>query len=154
MVTVKKEGSAFDSKLITKETFETNAVTIRNNDLTVKELKVGEAYTINDILYATNSAALSDRSKFILKGFARFLKENPTIKVNIQGHTDDVGDDAKNMALSENRAKDVRAYLISQGVDAGRLTAKGLGETLPKVENDSEANRAMNRRTDFVIEKL
>jgi outer membrane protein OmpA-like peptidoglycan-associated protein len=74
--------------------------------------------------------------------------------VNIQGHTDDVGDDAKNMALSENRAKDVRAYLISQGVDASRLTAKGFGETVPKVENDSEANRAMNRRTDFVIEKL
>ncbi len=154
MVTVKKEGSAFDSKLITKETFETNTLTIRNNDLTVKELKVGEAYTINDILYATNSAALSDRSKFILKGFARFLKENPTIKVNIQGHTDDVGDDAKNMALSENRAKGVREYLISQGVDASRLTAKGFGETVPKVENDSEANRAMNRRTDFVIEKL
>jgi outer membrane protein OmpA-like peptidoglycan-associated protein/tetratricopeptide (TPR) repeat protein len=154
MVTVKKEGSAFDSKLITKETFANNEVTIRNNDLTVKELKMGEAYTINDILYATNSAALNDRSKFILRGFARFLKENPTIKVNIQGHTDDVGDDAKNMSLSENRAKGVREYLISQGVDASRLTAKGFGETMPKVENDSEEQRAMNRRTDFVIEKL
>ncbi|MEN9399537.1 MAG: hypothetical protein RL632_638 [Bacteroidota bacterium] len=154
MVTVKKEGAAFDSKLITKETFANNEVTIRNNDLTVKELKVGEAYTINDILYATNSAALTDRSKFILKGFARFLKENPTIKVNIQGHTDDVGEDMKNMSLSENRAKGVREYLISQGVDASRLTAKGFGETMPKVENDSEEQRAMNRRTDFVIEKL
>jgi outer membrane protein OmpA-like peptidoglycan-associated protein/tetratricopeptide (TPR) repeat protein len=154
MVTVKKEGHAFDSKLITKEEIKPEQVSIRNNDLTVKELKVGEAYTINDILYATNSATLTDKSKFILKGFARFLKENPTISVGIQGHTDDVGDDAKNLALSESRAKGVKDYLITLGIDAKRLTAKGYGETMPKEENDSEQNRAKNRRTDFVIEKL
>lgn len=154
MVTVKKEGHAFDSKLITKEEIKPEEVSIRNNDLTVKELKVGEAYTINDILYATSSYALNDKSKFILKGFARFLKENPTISVSIQGHTDDVGDDGKNMALSENRAKGVKDYLVSLGIDPKRLSAKGYGETMPKVDNDSEENRAINRRTDFVIEKL
>jgi outer membrane protein OmpA-like peptidoglycan-associated protein len=129
-------------------------VSIRNNDLTVKELKVGAAYTINDILYATSSYALNDKSKFILKGFARFLKENPTISVSIQGHTDDVGDDTKNMTLSENRAKGVKDYLVSLGIDSKRLSAKGYGETMPKVDNDSEENRSVNRRTDFVIEKL
>jgi outer membrane protein OmpA-like peptidoglycan-associated protein len=154
MVTVKKEGHAFDSKLITKEEIKPEEVSIRNNDLTVKELKVGEAYTINDILYATSSYALNDKSKFILKGFARFLKENPTIAVSIQGHTDDVGDDGKNMTLSENRAKGVKDYLVSLGIDPKRLSAKGYGETMPKVDNDSEENRAINRRTDFVIEKL
>lgn len=152
MVTVKKEGHAFDSKVISKETIESNKdVSIRNNDLDVKELKVGEAYTINDILYATNSAELNNRSKFILKGFARFLNENPTIQVAIQGHTDDVGDDGKNMTLSEQRAQGVKSYLISLGIKANRLESKGYGETKPKVENTSEANRAMNRRTDFVI---
>lgn len=153
MVTVKKEGSAFDSKVIAKETIEKSSkdVSIKNNDLNVKELKVGEAYTINDILYATSSAELSSKSKFILKGFARFLKENPTITVAIQGHTDDVGDDAKNMQLSENRAQGVKAYLISLGISDKQLEAQGFGETKPKVKNDSEANRAKNRRTDFVI---
>jgi outer membrane protein OmpA-like peptidoglycan-associated protein/tetratricopeptide (TPR) repeat protein len=158
MVTVKKEGHAFDSKLIDKEEVavvsSSKDVAIRGNDLNVKELKVGEAYTINDILYATNSSALNEKSKFILKGFARFLKENPTIKVAIQGHTDDVGDDAKNLQLSDDRAKGVKNYLVSLGIDAKRLNAKGFGETQQKVDNTSEENRAKNRRTDFVIESL
>lgn len=155
MVTVKKEGHAFDSKVIAKEDLKKGGdVAIRNNDLNVKKLEVGAAYTINDILYPTNSSVLSPRSKFILKGFARFLKENPTISVSIQGHTDDVGDDQKNMVLSDERAQGVKAFLITQGIEAGRLKAKGYGETVPKVPNDSEANRAKNRRTDFVIDGL
>lgn len=154
MVTVKKEGHAFDSKLIAKEEFKTEEPTIRAKDLNVKKLKVGEAYTINDILYATNSYALTDKSKFILKGFATFLKENPTINVAIYGHTDDVGDDEKNLVLSENRADGVKDYLVSLGISADRLSSKGFGETKPKVENNSDVNRAQNRRTDFIIEKL
>jgi len=151
MVTVKKEGHAFDSKLIEKDEFKEDNVTIRGNDLEVKELKVGAAYTINDILYRTNSAALSDRSKFILKGFARFLKENENISVSIQGHTDDKGDDAANLKLSQDRADGVRTFLVSQGIAKSRLKSEGFGETKPKVKNDSEANRALNRRTEFVI---
>jgi outer membrane protein OmpA-like peptidoglycan-associated protein len=154
MVTVQKEGHAFDSKLITKEEIKKEEVVIRNKDLSVKPLKVGEAYTINDILYATNSAELNDKSKFILQGFARFLNVNPTIQVAIQGHTDDQGDDALNLTLSESRAKGVKDYLISQGITEDRLSAKGYGETKPKVANTSDTNRAKNRRTDFVIEKL
>jgi outer membrane protein OmpA-like peptidoglycan-associated protein/tetratricopeptide (TPR) repeat protein len=154
MVTVKKENHAFDSKLISKEAFETDELVIRGKDLNVKELKLGESYTINDILYATNSAILNDKSKFILKGFARYLKDNPSIQLTIQGHTDDIGEDNQNRTLSENRAIIVKDYLISQGIQANRLASKGFGETQPKVENTSEANRAMNRRTDFIIEKL
>lgn len=158
MVTVKKEGHAFDSKLIEKnevaQVSKSNDVAIRGNDLNLKELKVGEAYTINDILYATNSAELNEKSKFILKGFARFLNENPTIKVAIQGHTDDVGDDAKNLKLSDDRAQGVKNYLISLGINTNRLKSKGYGETQPKFDNNSEQNRAKNRRTDFVIESL
>jgi outer membrane protein OmpA-like peptidoglycan-associated protein len=154
MVTVKKENHAFDSKLISKESFKTDELVIRGNDLNVKELKLGESYTINDILYATNSAILNDKSKFILKGFARYLKDNPSIQLTIQGHTDDIGEDNQNRTLSENRAMIVKDYLISQGIQANRLASKGFGETQPKVENTSDTNRAMNRRTDFIIEKL
>lgn len=150
MVTVKKEGAAFDSKLIAKEDLVKKEERV-NNDLAVKELKVGEAYTINDILYDYNSAELKERSKFILREFARYLKENEAIQITIQGHTDSDGDDAKNLDLSDRRAKGVRDYLISLGVDESRLDAKGFGETQPKVANDTAENKAKNRRTDFVI---
>ena len=82
------------------------------------------------------------------------MTENPSITVSIQGHTDDVGDDKQNLVLSENRAKGVKEYLVLLGIDNKRLSAKGLGETQPKLENTSESNRAKNRRTDFVIETL
>lgn len=150
MVTVKKEGAAFDSKLVTKEDL-TDKTKLTNNDLAVKELKVGEAYTINDILYDYNSDVLSNKSKFILKEFARYLKNNESINIMIQGHTDSDGDDAKNLDLSDRRAKGVKNYLLSLGIDASRLEAKGFGESKPKVENDSAENKAKNRRTDFVI---
>lgn len=153
MVTVKKEGHAFDAKVIKKEEVAQN-VAIKGKDLDVRELKMGEAYTINEILYETSSADMSSKSKFILKGFARFLNENKSITVAIQGHTDDVGDDDRNLQLSDDRANGVRDYLISLGVDASRLSAKGYGETMPKVPNTSATNRAKNRRTDFVIEGM
>jgi outer membrane protein OmpA-like peptidoglycan-associated protein/tetratricopeptide (TPR) repeat protein len=150
MVSVKKEGAAFDSKLITKEEI-VNKETRTNNDLAVKELKVGEAYTINDILYGYNSDVLTDKSKFILREFARYLKAHESITIAIQGHTDADGDDAKNLDLSDRRAKGVKNYLVSLGIAESRLEAKGFGESQPKVANDTAENKAKNRRTDFVI---
>jgi outer membrane protein OmpA-like peptidoglycan-associated protein len=150
MVSVKKEGAAFDSKLITKEEVAKKEDRV-NNDLAVKELKVGEAYTINDILYDYNSDVLKDKSKFILREFARYMKSNELIEITIQGHTDSDGDDAKNLDLSERRAQGVKNYLVSLGIDESRLEAKGLGETQPKVANDTAENKAKNRRTDFLI---
>lgn len=153
MVSVKKEGAAFDSKLITKEEIAKKENRV-NNKLEVKELKVGEAYTINDILYDYNSDVLSTKSRFILREFARFLKSNPTIKIMIQGHTDSDGDDAKNLDLSDRRAKGVKSYLASMGIEEDRLEAKGFGETKPKVANDTPENKAKNRRTEFLIQGM
>jgi outer membrane protein OmpA-like peptidoglycan-associated protein/tetratricopeptide (TPR) repeat protein len=153
MVTVKKEGHAFDSKLIKKEEL-TKETFIKEKDMEVRKLEVGVPYTINDILYATNSFELTKDSKFILKQFVRFLKANPSIKVSIHGHTDDVGDDQQNMLLSQNRARGVKDYLVSLGINGNRLKFEGFGETKPRVPNDTEANRALNRRTEFVIDAL
>ena len=139
--------------MITKEEIQ-GKVAIKGNDLKVRPLEVGQEYTINNILFATNSFALNSKSEFILKQFAKFMTENPTIEVVIQGHTDDVGDDTKNFNLSEARAKAVKTYLISLNIDARRLKAKGFGRNKPKVPNTNETNRAINRRTDFMIEKL
>ena len=137
-----------------KATSKNTPVSMPKNNLTIKKLEVGVAYTINDILFATNSSELSSRSKFILREFSAFLKENPRSKILIQGHTDNAGDPAENLALSQKRADAVKAYLISLQISADRLNARGYGDTIPKVANTTEVNKAKNRRTDFVIESL
>tara|TARA_R110000737_G_C14624517_1_gene494390 strand:+ start:17933 stop:19957 length:2025 start_codon:yes stop_codon:yes gene_type:complete len=158
MVAAKKEGHAFAAKMITKEEIqavqEKKEVSVKGKDMEVEKLKLGSSYIIDDILYTTASADLNNRSKMILRQFARFLIDNPTVNVIIQGHTDDVGDDAQNMKLSDDRARVVKEYLATQGVNKSRLKSQGFGETMPKVPNDSEENRAKNRRTEFTIEKL
>ena len=155
MVSVKKEGHAFDSKVITKEELAVaKEPVIKSNDLDVKKLEVGVPYEIHDIRYATASYTINDRTRFILKGFARFLRQNPTIKVAIHGHTDNEGNPQKNKVLSEKRANGVKDYLVSLGIDKSRLSARGFGQENPKVPNTSDANKAMNRRTEFVIEGL
>ena len=151
MITVKKNGYAFDSRVIDKSEFEKKDIIFRDKNLSLKKIKLNESYTINDILFETNSFQLNNRSKFILKGFKRFLKENPTVKVSIQGHTDDIGDYLNNLTLSNSRAKIVKEYLIILGIEEERLLAKGFGESKPKFENNSIINRKKNRRTDFVI---
>lgn len=153
MLTINKEGAAFDSKLIEKDIVAKESFS-KNNNMEVRQIQVGASYTINDILFATNSFVLTDRSKFVLRQFATFLKNNPNVKVSIHGHTDDVGDDDRNLTLSVNRAKAVMEYLISLGVSNSRLKHAGFGETKPKVPNTSEQNRALNRRTEFVIDAI
>lgn len=150
MITVKKEGHAFDSQLITSKELTENS-TIREKDMEIRKLEIGKPYTINDILYTTASAELSKSSKFILKQFARFLKENSEITIMIQGHTDNEGNADNNLELSQRRAEGVKNYLIELGISDNRLEAKGFGQTQPKVANTSSLNKAQNRRTDFVI---
>lgn len=157
MITVKKDGHAFDAQLIEKEEIAKAAeeeTTIRFKDMDVRKIEVGKPYTINDILFATASWSLTGRSKFIIREFAEFLESNPTITILIQGHTDDEGNADNNLRLSQKRAESVKSYLIKLGIDAKRLQAKGYGQTEPKVPNTSPENRAKNRRTDFVIEKM
>ena len=153
MVNVKKEGHAFDSQIITKEEL-AKGETIRSKNMEVREIKIGEAYTINDILYNTASEELSERAQFILKQFARFLKDNKDFTILIQGHTDDEGIADKNLKLSERRALGVKHFLIDNGIDKSRLSARGYGQTQPKVPNTNPENKRKNRRTDFVIQKM
>jgi len=147
-VTLKKEGSAFSSKVITPESLNTNSLKV---DMTAQTLKAGQSYNIEDLLFETDSYALQKNSTLIIERFSEYLKENPTFKIAIHGHTDDVGDDAKNLKLSENRAKAVVEYLVQQGVSKERLTYQGFGESKPKFPNTSNENRAKNRRTEFLF---
>lgn len=149
LLEVKKQGKSYESKLITKES--SNETFIKDQELEVKSIKKGATFTIDDILFKTNSSELDQKSLLVLKGFANWLKDNKDIKIEIQGHTDDLGSDMDNLALSQDRAFSVMEYLASQGIPASRMTFKGYGETQPKVANDSPENRAKNRRTDFKV---
>ncbi len=151
IISIKKEGYSFDTQLIKAEALKDDEVFMPAKQMEIDTIKVGKAFTIENILFATDSYELSSDSKFILDQFVKFLIENPTVKVSIQGHTDDVGNDASNKLLSANRSKATMDYLISRGINANRLKSEGFGETKPKVPNNSEANRAINRRTDFFI---
>jgi outer membrane protein OmpA-like peptidoglycan-associated protein len=153
LITTKKKGHAFKSRVIETTDADEGGV-VRGRDMKIEKVKVGKPYTINDINFATSSYEISDKVKFILTGFVDYLKENPSVKIAIQGHTDDLGDNGKNLKLSQNRADEVKRFLESKGIASSRLKAKGLGETKPKVKNSNSRNRAINRRTEFVITKL
>ncbi|MDO9026885.1 MAG: OmpA family protein [bacterium] len=114
--------------------------------------KKGEKVVLNGIKFKTNRADIIPSSYTILDQAAKMLKDNPTIRVEIGGHTDSRGSDAKNQRLSEARAVSVRNYLINnQGIAGDRLTAKGYGESLPIASNKTVKGRAENRRIEFVV---
>jgi outer membrane protein OmpA-like peptidoglycan-associated protein len=83
-----------------------------------------------------------------------FLHQNESVQIEIQGHTDNVGDDKLNEKLSFNRANAVYEYLIKNSIDAKRLTFKGFGANKPIADNKTESGRKNNRRTSFVITKI
>ncbi len=121
--------------------------------LTADVLKIEESgeIVLEGINFETNSAQITEDSQPILQKALNTLRTNPDLRVEIQGHTDDVGSNAANQRLSERRANSVRDWMIQNGIDAGRMTARGYGEENPMVPNDSPENRARNRRITFRI---
>jgi outer membrane protein OmpA-like peptidoglycan-associated protein/tetratricopeptide (TPR) repeat protein len=148
IVNVKKKGHSFDTKLIKPAEIVENVVT---SDAEVKKVEVGKTYDLHDIYFETNLYSLTEQSKHIINLFVEFLNENPTVKVEIQGHTDNVGDDNDNQLLSERRARSVYEYALSRHVDASRIRYKGYGESSPIASNNTPEGRAKNRRTIFLI---
>ena len=121
------------------------------SNVDVVELSVGDAVVLQNIHFEYNSAALTEDSQTGIQMLADFLRRNPELKVELAGHTDDVGGATYNLKLSSDRAEVVRNALIDEGIEASRLTAKGYGATKPLMLNDSEEHRAMNRRTEMII---
>ena len=117
----------------------------------VVELTPGDAVVLQNIQFEFNSAALTADSETGLQILTAFLKRNPDLKVELAGHTDNVGNDNYNLKLSSDRAESVRKALIANGIEETRLTAKGYGATKPMVANDTEEHRALNRRTEMII---
>jgi outer membrane protein OmpA-like peptidoglycan-associated protein/tetratricopeptide (TPR) repeat protein len=154
LITASKEGHSFEAQLIQKENLTPEKITVKAEPLKIEKIKEGSSFEIENLLFASGSTELMEKSKIILNGFARYLQQNPSIQIEIQGHTDDLGDDATNLKLSENRCKTVFDHLISKGVEKSTISFKGYGETKPKVPNTSDENRAKNRRTEVKIKQF
>ena len=116
---------------------------------TIKEIRT---ISLPNVQFFTNSSVLIPSSKKDLEQLAVYLLENLDVKANIIGHTDNVGSPGSNMLLSQNRAESVKRYLVSLGVNAERIKAIGKGSTEPKVTNDTEEGRLMNRRVEVELE--
>jgi len=157
VLNVSKDGYLFHSERFTLSN-EVQSAPLKVN-VQLQKLKVGTKISltnttdngVKNVFFDSNSDILKKESYAELNRLVELLNKNPDRKIEVGGHTDDVGDDASNLSLSQRRAEAVRNYLIQSGISAARLTAKGYGETQPQVPNDSDANRAKNRRTEFLV---
>ena len=124
---------------------------IEVDTIIIDSVESGSTFELNDLLFQTDSYTLLRASEKTLDLFSKYLIKNGTYKINIEGHTDDIGDARANLILSQKRAQEVKRYLIAKNIAAERLIAKGFGETQPKVPNSSIENRKINRRTECRI---
>ncbi|SDF69635.1 WD40-like Beta Propeller Repeat [Pedobacter terrae] len=120
----------------------------------IEKIKQGGNVTLKNIFFDTNKFNLLPASIRELDLLIDFLQQNKNVQIEVQGHTDNVGDDKLNERLSFNRANAVYEYLIKNSIDAKRLTFKGFGASKPIADNKTETGRKNNRRTSFVITKI
>lgn len=120
-------------------------------DIELKPIEKGARVVLNNIFFETGKATLTPESRLELEKAIELMRVNHTMVIEVGGHTDNVGDDAFNMKLSHDRAKQVRDYLVAGGIASERVQAKGYGELNPVATNDTEDGRKANRRTEFII---
>ena len=120
-------------------------------DIQLQKIEVGSTVVLNNVFFESNSYAIKDESKTEFNTLIDLLTKNPTLKIEIGGHTDNSGVEKDNVSLSENRAKSVYDYLISKGIAADRLSYKGYASTKPLSDNKTAEGKAKNRRTEFVV---
>lgn len=122
-------------------------------DIDLERAREGRRAILENIFFDVDKYDLQEKSLTELRKILRFLQENPGVRVEISGHTDNTGSASYNVQLSEKRAAAVNSYLVSQGISAGRLIPKGYGSQQPIADNDSEEGRQKNRRIEFKIIK-
>jgi outer membrane protein OmpA-like peptidoglycan-associated protein len=106
---------------------------------------------LKNVFFSTNETTITPASTTELERLYQLLVDQPNLRIQINGHTDDVGSEEDNQQLSEGRAKAVYEYLMNKGIATSRLKYKGFGESLPIASNDTDAGRQQNRRTEFVV---
>jgi outer membrane protein OmpA-like peptidoglycan-associated protein len=123
-------------------------------DLYLVPIEVGEKIRLNNIFFETAKWDLLPESYNELDELLKILNDNPDMVIEINGHTDNVGNDESNLNLSQKRAAAVVSYLLDKGIMSARLASAGFGETQPVAPNDTDEGRALNRRVEFVIVRM
>lgn len=118
---------------------------------TISKFSSETVLIFKNVLFKTGEAILANTTNSELNIVAGYMKVDPKLKIEIYGHTDNAGDEARNKELSYNRAKAVAGYLIAKGVNAANITYNGFGSTKPIDTNDTEEGRKHNRRVEFMI---
>jgi len=116
-----------------------------------KGCAIEQTLSVQAVTFESDSAVLTGAATGVLDGIAASLNGQANVSLEIGGHTDDTASESYNLVLSKQRAEAVRQYLIARGIDGARLSTQGYGEVQPLVANDSDANRAINRRVDFKL---
>jgi outer membrane protein OmpA-like peptidoglycan-associated protein len=140
------QGYAFNSGVLDASQGNVAPVNVK-----LLKLEQNAKLTLRDINFESNSVKLSEISFAELDRVIQLMNENPTLKVEVDAHTDDVGTDQYNLLLSQQRAKSVVDFLLEKKINPDRFSAKGFGETQAKVPNDNDENRAVNRRVELKI---
>jgi outer membrane protein OmpA-like peptidoglycan-associated protein len=124
-----------------------------NKVATIKLIPIasGKAFALRNILFELDQSTLLPESEKELRALLRMLEDNVDLNATIIGHTDNQGGRAYNQRLSEARAAAVLSWLVQHGIDPNRLTSEGRGMDKPVASNDTEAGRALNRRTEVVL---
>jgi type IX secretion system PorP/SprF family membrane protein len=150
-------GNKFEI-LVTKEGYFNQKIKIEAKEakdlkqvILLSPIEVGKSIIVEDLLFKTGNNALDERSFRILDQLVDFLNQNPTIRIELAGHTDSDGSDVFNQNLSEGRAQSAVNYLNNKGVNTSRLEAKGYGESKPLAPNTSPKGKAKNRRVELKI---
>ncbi|MFN4007280.1 MAG: OmpA family protein [Chitinophagaceae bacterium] len=119
-----------------------------------KQMQAKVDMAAKQIYFATGSSKLLATSFTSLNNVVKLLQENTDLGLDIEGHTDNTGNAANNMKLSQARAEAVKAYIAKKGIDASRLTANGYGDTMPVADNKTNAGKAKNRRVELKLKQL
>jgi outer membrane protein OmpA-like peptidoglycan-associated protein len=122
-------------------------------DLYLVPFAVGQTIKLNNIFFSQSKYYLRENSYPELQRLIRTLKEYKTVEIKIEGHTDNQGDPALNLKLSQDRVNEVKKYIVSKGISSTRITTEGFGDTKPISSNDQEETRKLNRRVEFRITK-
>ena len=122
-----------------------------HRDFFLKKIEVGQKVVLHHIYFAFNKSDLNPESSTELDRVVSFLDKNPNLRIEVSGHTDNVGSAKFNQQLSENRARSVVDYLVARGVYISRLEYKGFGFSQPVASNETEEGRAQNRRVEFKV---
>jgi outer membrane protein OmpA-like peptidoglycan-associated protein len=122
-----------------------------NSILQTRDTARGLIVSMSDVLFDTGKYSLKPGAREKLAKVAGILLAYPGLNIEVGGYTDNVGGDAMNQTLSENRASSVRDYLVQQGVATGSVSSKGFGNTLPVASNDNSAGRQQNRRVELLV---